>query len=505
MGLYNDLGIQDGMTDAELATYLSTQRSIWNSKRSSADIRERMRAEQMVRYIDVLAGAEARIGDFPAPALVIKTLCVAIDHQYADYRGLEDTVLRSVGSGIYRGEFRTVLGFLNSNGAQDVSREWRTVLREMGIELPAARSMSRGSSERSEQREYLERHRREDQNARERDRDNRDESQEFRPGVSGMSGGERVEADGNGSAPGNRERAGVNGAEGEADYSGRGTGSGGVRRTNGHNPNPHRRRRKVSWQRKVKRFFRRLWRSIRRADWGSIPKMPLIIIAAVIVIIIIIAVAASRSGSSNNANSSQTATTEASTAATTDAVTQAQAEQEALISRLRGMENYTISTDSSETGPVATLTAVVPGSCNASSVLTGATGKSYGTEYLFDGDMSTSWQEGEPDEGLGVTITSTFASETDVKGIAIWGGNESSPDSYTANNRPQQITVSVSCEGQSYSKAYTLEDVDGVQTILFDSPVPMESVVIRIDSVYNGSVYNDTVITELSFLTEGTN
>ena len=41
----------------------------------------------------------------------------------------------------------------------------------------------------------------------------------------------------------------------------------------------------------------------------------------------------------------------------------------------------------------------------------------------------------------------------------------------------------------------------GEQVILFDEPVPMESVVIRIDSVYNGSVYQDTVLSELAFLT----
>ena len=62
--------------------------------------------------------------------------------------------------------------------------------------------------------------------------------------------------------------------------------------------------------------------------------------------------------------------------------------------------------------------------------------------------------------------------------------------------------MSISCKGQTYSKAYTLNDVMGEQVILFDRVVPMESVVIRIDSVYNGTVYQDTVLSGLAFLTE---
>ena len=65
-------------------------------------------------------------------------------------------------------------------------------------------------------------------------------------------------------------------------------------------------------------------------------------------------------------------------------------------------------------------------------MLVGTTGKSYGTEYLFDGDLETSWQEGEEGDGIGVTLTSAFAARTEVKGIAFWNGNEISQDRFAA-------------------------------------------------------------------------
>ena len=177
---------------------------------------------------------------------------------------------------------------------------------------------------------------------------------------------------------------------------------------------------------------------------------------------------------------------------------QAKKEQEALIDSLKGLDGFQLTTDEAAVDSYQT---VKPASCNASSMLVGTTGKSYGTEYLFDGDLETSWQEGEEGDGIGVTLTSAFAARTEVKGIAFWNGNEISQDRFAANNRLKDITVSISCKGQSYTTAYTLQDVMGEQVILFDEPVPMESVVIRIDSVYNGSVYQDTVLSELAFLT----
>ena len=172
-------------------------------------------------------------------------------------------------------------------------------------------------------------------------------------------------------------------------------------------------------------------------------------------------------------------------------------EQEALLTALKGMDNFRLRTDEAE---FSTYQGVKPASCNASSVLVGTTGKSYGTEYLFDADLATSWQEGEDGDGVGVSITSIFASKTQVRGIAFWNGNEISQEKFEANNRLKDITVSVGCGGQTWSASYTLQDAMGEQVILFDQPVPMESVVIRIDSVYNGSVYQDTVLSELSFL-----
>lgn len=43
-----------------------------------------------------------------------------------------------------------------------------------------------------------------------------------------------------------------------------------------------------------------------------------------------------------------------------------------------------------------------------------------------------------------------------------------------------------------------LEDANNVQNIKFMNPIVTENIILRIDSVYPGSKYEDTVITEIS-------
>lgn len=261
----------------------------------------------------------------------------------------------------------------------------------------------------------------------------------------------------------------------------------------------------IPWDRKVRRFLRRVKKFFRRL-LRRLQRLPLQVwliaggvLAAVIVIIIIMSVV-----SSTRRNSA--AQEEAVVVAEEEETTEAGEEEEetsaaTTLEQLQGIEYYTILTDSSEVGSL-TYTQISPLSCTASSVLTGVSGTVFGTDNLFDNDLTTSWQEGEADDGLGVTITSTFSSGTEIIGIAFWTGNEKAQENFEANNRPQGITVSVSSSSQVYSASYTLEDYMGEQVLLFASAVPVESVVIRIDSVYEGSTYDDTVISELRFLTE---
>ena len=445
MGLYEILGIQDNWTDAEIATYLSMQRLAWNSRRVSPKESVRREADLRVRQIDVLEGAEARLGDFIRPALVIKTLCVAIDNRYSDYYGLEEGLVRSCSMGNFRGEFRSAMGYLNRIGEKELLGEWKKTLEELGVEIPMPRK-------KRPEEEVLRTERRLQEKipGKGEKRTERSRKEHGRPRETGLP---------------KQAGAALNSAA-----------------------------------RGIRRFFRKIRRMFLRIRWSKIPKRMWAIMAVLLAVVVALIVLIGRANTSRRASEEQKAREEAAAAASLSAQEQAKQEQEALLSALKGMDNFRLRTDEAE---FSAYQGVKPASCNASSVLVGTTGKSYGTEYLFDADLATSWQEGEDGDGIDVSITSVFASKAQIKGIAFWNGSEISQEKFEANNRLKDITVSVSCGGQTYSASYTLQDAMGEQVILFDQPVPMESVLIRIDSVYNGSVYQDTVLSELSFLEDG--
>lgn len=308
--------------------------------------------------------------------------------------------------------------------------------------------------------------------------------------------------------------------------SGRTSGSGSGRTSGeGSSSSGGRRRKKVTWQKKLRRFLRRIKKILRR-----MPQEMLILLAAGIVIVIIILVLiiraiASALGGGGSTSTQTTATTVATQsedtsetdgtetsgtdedtsgdAAEEESTDDGETQETSVSELLQGLDNYTLITDETQVDSLLSiLTAVTPSNCSASSVLTTSSGTSYDVENLFDDALTTSWQEGEDDEGVGVTITSTFSSGTELAAICFWTGNETTEDKFNNNNRPAAITISISSDSQSYSASYTLEDYMGGQLIYFAEAVPVESVVIRIDSVYEGEVYNDTVISELRFLTE---
>ncbi len=432
MGLYEQLGIQDRMSDAELATYLSAERRAWNVKAASLNPKERDLASLRVRQIDALSGTEARLGNFQCPALVMKTLCSAIDHQYSDYYGLEEALVNSCSRNSFRSEFRSVLAYLEQIGEAELVQEWKDTLEQLGVEYSMPRrKASPGQRSTEEQR----------------------------------SAGKKKKASSSGRQADNRSYA-------AKDAAGR---------------TLHR----------IKRKWKKLMASASR---GGLPIRLMGAAAVVIVVVvIIIAMMISNITQQRKAAAEQKAQEEAAAAASQEAAEAAEAEQKAqeeLLASLQGMDNYVITTDTSTTEGLAKIT---PSACTASSTLVGSSGTSYGTEYLFDEDLTTSWQEGEEDDGLGVTITSEFGEQISLQAIAIWNGNETAQDRYESNNRLQDITVTITCEGQSYSKQYTLEDVMGEQILSFKNAVPAESVTIQIDTVYKGTVYQDTVISEMAF------
>ena len=64
------------------------------------------------------------------------------------------------------------------------------------------------------------------------------------------------------------------------------------------------------------------------------------------------------------------------------------------------------------------------------------------------------------------------------------------------NNRPAALTVTFS-DGTEQTVA--LQDVNSLQEIPFLLPVETDSIRLSIASVYHGTTYMDTVISEISF------
>ncbi len=117
-------------------------------------------------------------------------------------------------------------------------------------------------------------------------------------------------------------------------------------------------------------------------------------------------------------------------------------------------------------------------------------------DRMMDGDLSTAWVEGASGDGIGESVTFTFDGTYLVSGFQIYAGYQKSDALYEKNSRPADIAVTFSNGDEA---AVTLADESGSQYIAFDAPVETSSVTLTIDSVYSGSKYEDTVISEITF------
>lgn len=111
----------------------------------------------------------------------------------------------------------------------------------------------------------------------------------------------------------------------------------------------------------------------------------------------------------------------------------------------------------------------------------------------FDGQSITSWQEGVDGDGIGEYISAQFDRVYQVKAITFLLGNHRSEDWYVKNNRPKSLELNLG--GNSYSVDFPDEMKEFA--VVFSSPVLSSDVTITIKSVYNGTEYTDTVISEI--------
>ncbi len=112
-----------------------------------------------------------------------------------------------------------------------------------------------------------------------------------------------------------------------------------------------------------------------------------------------------------------------------------------------------------------------------------------------DGNRTSAWIEGRDGQGIGEEITLVFNGFYYVKGIHIHNGFQKSEDLYYKNSRPEYIRIYCS---DGINQTVRLDDFMEMQTIEFDEPILCNQLSIYIESVYPGSKYEDTAISEIN-------
>lgn len=125
----------------------------------------------------------------------------------------------------------------------------------------------------------------------------------------------------------------------------------------------------------------------------------------------------------------------------------------------------------------------------------------HGAYQLIDNKPKTNWTEGVSGNGEGEYIDFIFNTEQPVAGFTIFAGNHNTESYYDKNSRPKSILLTFS---DGSSAEYYLRDRKEAQTVYFEKVVKTSSIRLTITSVYSGSAYEDTVISEIDFLVQKT-
>lgn len=123
-------------------------------------------------------------------------------------------------------------------------------------------------------------------------------------------------------------------------------------------------------------------------------------------------------------------------------------------------------------------------------------GINYPPNQIYDYRLDTAWQEGVAGNGEGEYVIVSFDNTYTLRGMEICSGYFKSQKLYYENSRPQALMLTFS-DGKSVK--VNLRDAFESQVITFDRPYSSYYVKITILSVYPGTEYEDTSISELRF------
>ena len=161
---------------------------------------------------------------------------------------------------------------------------------------------------------------------------------------------------------------------------------------------------------------------------------------------------------------------------------------------------------------------------SATSELTGKVPHQYAPWRAIDGNSDTSWVEGKNDDGIGesIFIYDLLGKGNPVLKIGIWSGCAKNSEIFLANNRPHCVRIDFFDYDYAYNvkkydikilkskkninviSSYNLSLVDKNEMQYFDISEYGENnlyaVSITILSVYKGTKYRDTGISEIKLI-----
>ena len=132
-------------------------------------------------------------------------------------------------------------------------------------------------------------------------------------------------------------------------------------------------------------------------------------------------------------------------------------------------------------------------SVRATSTLKNSSSNNYGAYNVIDKDLLSSWQEGEDGAGEGAQLRIKLRKKGLVNYIVIYNGSHESEEKYYSNNRIKGLRVQIGDEEANV----LLEDKLEPQVLEISGAWKTKEVILEILSVYEGTEYNDTAVSEI--------
>lgn len=151
---------------------------------------------------------------------------------------------------------------------------------------------------------------------------------------------------------------------------------------------------------------------------------------------------------------------------------------------------------------LAQMTPLVAGSAHAAPVKIASVsakssysnaGVSYPADNIKDGKSSTPWFEGDPGSGVGSWIEVDLGGTKNVTKLQLLAGDWSG-GGWSKANRPKELEVRWS---DGSTAIWTLGDEYRMQTFVPPQPKSTSTIRFKINSIYNGSAFPDTSISEI--------